>query len=216
MAVTVECAGVPTGLSLSASIYPDASDTATATGLTATEATNRKTLYTFSTTATNGIFFIKLIDGSSNVWWVGWVFLPVTATGTVTASDERYIALMSGNDPTASLKSDTSTILLLVSNIQSTVDNTDSTVTGIASVVSTTLDDSISSRPTAAQIWQLSSGIETGVTPQQALQRIGATTAGKISGAGSGIETFLGLDGSSTRVVVTVDSNGNRTSISYS
>ena len=57
--------------------------------------------------------------------------------------------------------------------------------------------------------------VESGVTYQQALQRIGATTAGKASGAGSGTETFKGLDGTTDRVEATVDNDGNRTGITY-
>ena len=37
--------------------------------------------------------------------------------------------------------------------------------------------------------------------------------AGKVSGAGSGIETFKGLDGATNRIVSTVDVNGNRTAV---
>jgi len=58
-------------------------------------------------------------------------------------------------------------------------------------------------------------GIETGVTPKQALQRIGAIAGGRISGAGTGTEVFLGLDGLTTRVTVTVDSSGNRSTVVY-
>jgi hypothetical protein len=57
--------------------------------------------------------------------------------------------------------------------------------------------------------------VETGVTYKQALQRIGATTAGKASGAGSGTETFKGLDGTTDRVEATVDNDGNRTGVTY-
>lgn len=64
-------------------------------------------------------------------------------------------------------------------------------------------------------IWTLANAIETGVTPAKALQRIGAVAAGKISGAGTGTEVFLGLDGATTRVTVTVDSSGNRTAVVY-
>lgn len=53
-----------------------------------------------------------------------------------------------------------------------------------------------------------------GKTLQQALRYIAATTAGKVSGAGTGTETFVGLDGSTNRLQATV-SSGNRTAISY-
>ncbi len=55
-----------------------------------------------------------------------------------------------------------------------------------------------------------------GKTAQQAWQYIAAMVAGKLpSGAGSGIESYLGLDGATTRVTMVIDSLGNRTSVSY-
>lgn len=55
-----------------------------------------------------------------------------------------------------------------------------------------------------------------GKTVRQALQIIAAVAAGKCSGAGTGTETFIGLDGSTERVEFTVDGAGNRTAVSYS
>ena len=54
-----------------------------------------------------------------------------------------------------------------------------------------------------------------GKTLKQALQYIAASTAGKVSGGGTGTEVFKGLDGSTTRLTVTTDSSGNRTSVVY-
>ncbi len=48
-----------------------------------------------------------------------------------------------------------------------------------------------------------------------ALQYIAASVAGKVSGAGSGTEVFLGLDGVTTRLTITVDASGNRTNVVY-
>lgn len=49
---------------------------------------------------------------------------------------------------------------------------------------------------------------------KEALQYIAATTSGKVSGAGTGTNTFVGLDGSTNRVESTVDASGNRTAVS--
>lgn len=54
-----------------------------------------------------------------------------------------------------------------------------------------------------------------GKTISNALKYIAAGVVGRISGAGTGTEVFLGLDEATTRVTVTVDSNGNRTDIVY-
>ncbi|MCD4728203.1 MAG: hypothetical protein K8R46_11105 [Pirellulales bacterium] len=58
-------------------------------------------------------------------------------------------------------------------------------------------------------------GIETDMTVRQAMRVMAAVLAGKVSGAGSGLETFKALDGSTTRVQVTTDAAGNRTNVSY-
>lgn len=42
-----------------------------------------------------------------------------------------------------------------------------------------------------------------------------AGVLGKVSGAGTGTEVFVGLNGSTTRATVTVDSSGNRTAVTY-
>jgi len=52
-------------------------------------------------------------------------------------------------------------------------------------------------------------GIETDMTLRQAMRVMAAVLAGKVSGAGSG------LDGSTTRVQVTTDPAGNRTDVNY-
>ena len=54
-----------------------------------------------------------------------------------------------------------------------------------------------------------------GKTPRQALRIISAILAGKVSGSGSGTETFRGLDDQHDRVVVTADVTGNRTNVTY-
>jgi hypothetical protein len=44
---------------------------------------------------------------------------------------------------------------------------------------------------------------------------IAASTAGKVSGAGTGTEVFTALDGITTRLTITVDVSGNRTAVVY-
>lgn len=48
-----------------------------------------------------------------------------------------------------------------------------------------------------------------------ALEIIAAGVVGKISGAGTGTEVFVGLTGSDVRATVTVDGSGNRTAVTY-
>ena len=58
------------------------------------------------------------------------------------------------------------------------------------------------------------SGIETSVTPRQALRAIAAVTTGVIADANTGTETFKAIGNSgTTRVTVTVDASGNRSAV---
>lgn len=58
--------------------------------------------------------------------------------------------------------------------------------------------------------------VETGLTMLQAMRLIASTTGAKLSGAGSGTETFRNaVADSANRVIATVDSSGNRTAITY-
>jgi hypothetical protein len=58
--------------------------------------------------------------------------------------------------------------------------------------------------------------VEAGLNARQAISVIVATTGGKVSGAGTGTETFRNaVADNANRVVATVDSSGNRTAITY-
>lgn len=63
----------------------------------------------------------------------------------------------------------------------------------------------------AGAVWQYV--IESGISAEQAMRIYGAVLGGKVSGAGTGTETFTGLDGTTVRVTSTVDASGNRTSV---
>ncbi len=60
-----------------------------------------------------------------------------------------------------------------------------------------------------------SSTFADGKSLAEAIQIIASAVAGRVSGAGTGTETFLGMDESTTRITVTVDSDGNRSDITY-
>lgn len=66
----------------------------------------------------------------------------------------------------------------------------------------------------AAALLDLAAAIEAGLTVRQLLRLVGATLAGKVSGAGSGTEVFRNaVADSKDRVTATVDASGNRTAI---
>lgn len=88
-------------------------------------------------------------------------------------------------------------------------------ITDNGTTTSLTQDAAITRNAIADALLDRTDGVETGVTPRQFMQRSGAVVAGKISGAGTGTEIFVGMDGSTTRVTVTVDGNGNRSAMVY-
>lgn len=55
---------------------------------------------------------------------------------------------------------------------------------------------------------------ETGYTAQQLMRLMSAVLLGKVSGAGTGTETFRDVSDTKDRVVSTVDNQGNRTNVS--
>jgi hypothetical protein len=68
----------------------------------------------------------------------------------------------------------------------------------------------------ADAILDRANAVETGKTVRQAMRIMAAVLAGKVSGAGSGVENFTGVDGVTPRVEVTTDAAGNRTTVNYS
>jgi hypothetical protein len=57
----------------------------------------------------------------------------------------------------------------------------------------------------------LSAVVEGTITLAESMRLMNAVLAGKVSGAGTGTETFRDLADSKPRVVATVDADGNRT-----
>lgn len=65
----------------------------------------------------------------------------------------------------------------------------------------------------AAALMDLSNGIETSITPRQALRLILAASAGKLSGAATTTVTIRNVGDSKNRITATVDSDGNRSAV---
>jgi hypothetical protein len=60
-------------------------------------------------------------------------------------------------------------------------------------------------------VWE--QAVEEGYSAQSVMKIVAAVLAGKVNGAGTGIETFRSIDDAADRVVSTVDSEGNRTAV---
>ena len=61
----------------------------------------------------------------------------------------------------------------------------------------------------------LDEAVEVGLTLKQSLRLVLASTAGKLSGAGTGVETIRNPADTKDRIVATVDQAGNRSAIAY-
>lgn len=59
------------------------------------------------------------------------------------------------------------------------------------------------------------SNVESNLTVREALKLLSAVLAGEVSGGGTTTITFRSTDDTKDRIVATVDSNGNRTAITY-
>lgn len=76
--------------------------------------------------------------------------------------------------------------------------------------------DAAGATAVATEVLDQANAIETNVTLRKALRAILSTTAGKLSGAGTGEETFRnGVADTKDRVTATVDAAGNRLNIDY-
>lgn len=81
------------------------------------------------------------------------------------------------------------------------------------------LDTTVSSRLPAASYENADafldkpSGVESNLTLRQAMRLITSVLAGRLSGAKTGVEVFRNATDTKNRITATIDSNGNRTSI---
>ena len=80
-----------------------------------------------------------------------------------------------------------------------------------ANNVTGTMGEKLNDAGSASNPW--TEIIESGLSAAEILRIVAATLAGEVSGAGSGTETFKGLDGSTDRIISTVDIDGNRTTV---
>jgi len=82
-------------------------------------------------------------------------------------------------------------------------------------LASANLDTQLAALPTDAEnaTAVLAATVEGVVTVAESLRIQNAVLAGKVSGAGTGTETFRGINDDKDRVVATTDSSGNRTAI---
>ena len=86
MAATIILSDLPTGQSLTVDVYPDGSDTAAASAVALTEATNRKTVYSYSSATLTGLHRL-LVKLGSVVIGSRWAVL--ATTGVIEAWSDR-------------------------------------------------------------------------------------------------------------------------------
>lgn len=100
--------------------------------------------------------------------------------------------------------------------LESTVTAGTITVRGVGrvednSVGASVTDETLGTTTVAAAVW--AAVVDGSITAEQSLRLMNAILGGKVSGAGTGVETFRNPGDTKDRAVVTVDSSGNRTTV---
>jgi hypothetical protein len=142
---------------------------------------------------------------------VNTIAVDFTATDRQTLSGIATQLGTAGSGLTAVGDSRLSNLDAAVSQVKSKTDNLPANPAAVGSAM--TLQSS-ERDAMAAALLDIGNAVD-GKTLRQALQIIAAVLAGKVTGAGSGTETFRGLDDQHDRVVVTADAGGNRTNVTY-
>lgn len=141
-------------------------------------------------------------------------------TGALTAVNAAADQALADYDPPTKTQLDAAVAPLATSVELAAVDAKIDTVDGIADAILAAVGtdgvaiSSATMQAIADALLDRANAID-GATPRAALRYIAAVLAGKVSGAGTGIETFYGLDGTMPRLEATIDVDGNRTSIEY-
>jgi hypothetical protein len=82
-----------------------------------------------------------------------------------------------------------------------------------ASDIAALIDALPTAAENAAALMDLANGVETSITPRQALRLILAAAAGKLSGAATTTVTIRNVGDSKDRITATVDADGNRSAV---
>lgn len=135
-------------------------------------------------------------------------------------------AIKAKTDNLPSDPADASVVAGLIAAVETKVDTVDTVVDAVkaktdnlpsdpadASDIAALIDALPTAAENAAALLDLSNGIETSLTPRQAIRLILAASAGKISGAATTTVTIRNVGDSKDRITATVDSAGNRSAV---
>ncbi len=131
-------------------------------------------------------------------------------SGAITAGSigaDAFTAAKFAADVTTELQSGLATASA-VSTLQTSVDDVPTNAE-----LATALDPLPTAAENAAALMDLSNGIETSITPRQAMRLMLAAMAGKVSGAGTTTVVIRNVGDSKDRITATVDADGNRSAV---
>jgi hypothetical protein len=145
--------------------------------------------------------------------------LDVTATGAAGidwGNIENQNSLADLTATTVAGATDVTSVINVTGDVQGSVLGS----VNVGSMGSGTLDaaalTSSAANEIADALLDRADGVETGLTPRNALRLAAATIGGKLSGAGTGTETVRNaVADSKDRIIVTADESGNRSAIIY-
>lgn len=165
------------------------------------------------------------LSGNTTIYASGNDFVALLTAGDVagTSITNSFLFEWSINNRAGSLAADAT----MLSNINTTATSINTTVVAMNSTVNTVNTNSASanttinagnvsvSNTTLTNLLNIASTIETNLTLKGAVRLIMASTAGKLSGANTTTVNMTNFAGNVTVISATVDSNGNRTALTY-
>lgn len=168
-----------------ADVYPDGSDTAAAYGLSLTEETNRKGMYSATTTDLSGLYYLIVYDSAGNFVGDGWFSMPTGGVCTLQKTSAEAQLDFSGSGGT--LKSESTNMR-----------GTDGAITSLAGIATATnVSDAANSLAAYGDArWATATGF---ATPGDKMDLVDAPNSTAIAAIQSGLSTF---DASSDGVIL--------------
>ena len=172
-----------------------------------------------SASLAQGINLISELSGSGTISaaqlsLITSMFATLTGSGTISSATLQTVSsLLASIGGTGTISSaDLGAIVQLVSSLSGTGTISSANFVGIESLSANILVDQPTGL-TASEVWNFP--VEGSYTAEEAIKLILSALAGKLSGAETATVTIRNVQDDKDRIVASVDSNGNRTSVTY-
>lgn len=161
------------------------------------------------TTTIVGVLAVTLATLTSSV--SGTTTVLGSSSNTLDALTSSISGTVGGGSVSGTVSATLSDLTSSISGTTTVVGSSSSTISNLTSSASGTVGGVTLTDADVDMIWNEDMG--EGYTARQLMRIFSAVLAGKVSGAGTSTEIFRAINDSKDRVTASVDSNGNRTSI---